>query len=161
MANERPANYLPPAVSYGALVCIVLAFSWILLGGPTSLEELSERASTRGAAVESFVAAPAESRPSTVTDAQWRDIKSAEYRKRAAFSGIYLGMSFDDLRQHAVWLSPESVGALHDDGTQSLFYRVGFKGELVQLVFSNGRLGSVQCDPACQVDERTRRQLGL
>lgn len=161
MTAERPANYLPPAVSYSALVFIVLLFFWVLFGAPTTLDELRERTARRSPPIEVFVAAPAEVRPPTLTDAQWRGIKAAEYRKRASFNGIFLGMSFDDLRQYAVWLSPESVGPLHDDGTQSLFYRVGFQGELIQLVFSNGRLDSVACDPACPVDERTRLQLGL
>lgn len=161
MAAERPANYLPPAVSYGALALIVLVVVWLLFGGPTSPEDLARTSPASQQRVEVFVAAPAETRPPSLTDAQWRDIKAAEYRKRASFNGIFLGMSYDDIRQYAVWRSPESVSTLHEDGTQSLFYRVGFDGELVQLTFTNGRLGKVECDPACQVDERTRQELRL
>lgn len=47
MAKERPENYLPPAVSYGALVVIVAFVFWLLFGGPTSLQDLSQ-----GGAVE-------------------------------------------------------------------------------------------------------------
>ena len=47
MAKERPDNYLPPAVSYGALVLIVAFVFWLLFGGPTSLRDLGVKEATK------------------------------------------------------------------------------------------------------------------
>lgn len=161
MAKERPDNYLPPAVSYGALVVIVAFVFWLLFGGPTSLKDLGLEASSHDSDAPRFVAGPPEERWPNLTDEQWREVQGAGYRKRASFNGIFKGMSFDDLKEYQVWQNPEAVGDVDANGQQVLFYRSGFNGELIQLVFQDGRLAKAGCDPECYVSDLVRQRLGM
>ncbi|MDU9413835.1 hypothetical protein [Pseudomonas sp. zfem005] len=161
MAKERPANHINPVFTLAVLLIGIPLFLWWKMSTPDAVSGPAPEAATDEAAQVAFVPGPPEERWPNLSDAEWREVQRAGYSKRVSFNGIFKGMTFDDLREYQVWKHPESVGELKDDGTQVLFYRAGFAGEQIQLVFKSGYLEKVGCDPECRVSDLVRQRLGL